>query len=100
MLCEIISHLHIYKTHMSPALNKSLALWHFEHGDAIDKCGGIIFDLYMGLGGSLSILWFMQPMLSWYNLWCLVHTSSHTHLSCSDYIPTHYSIITLGCTIS
>ena len=54
MLCELISYLNIYKTHMSPALNESSAVRHFEHSDVIKICGRIIFDFYMGLPNMLS----------------------------------------------
>ena len=54
MLRELISYLHIYETHMSPALNESLAVWRFEHGDVIKICGRIIFKFYMGLSHMLS----------------------------------------------
>ena len=49
MLREIINHLHIYETHMSSALNESLAVWRFKHGNVIKTHGRIIFDFYMGL---------------------------------------------------
>ena len=34
---------------MSPALNRSSAIWRFEGSDAIKICDGITFDFYMGL---------------------------------------------------
>ena len=34
---------------MSPAPNGSLAVQHFEHGNAIEIHGGIIFDFYTGV---------------------------------------------------
>ena len=34
---------------MSPALNESSAIWHFEGNDAIEICNGITLDFYMGL---------------------------------------------------
>ena len=34
---------------MSPALNRSSAIWRFEYSNAIKICSGIIFDFYMGL---------------------------------------------------
>ena len=34
---------------MSPALNRSSAIWHLKHSDAIKIRDGIIFDFYMGL---------------------------------------------------
>ena len=34
---------------MSPALNRSSALWHFEGNDAIKIHDGITLDFYMGL---------------------------------------------------
>ena len=40
---------------MSPALNRSSVIWHFEHGDAIKICNGII-DFYMGLPHIIIIL--------------------------------------------
>ena len=54
MLCELTSYLHIYETHMSPALNESSAVWRFEHGDVIKICSRIIFKFYMGLSRMLS----------------------------------------------
>ena len=54
MLRELISYLHIYETHMSPALNESAAVWRFEHGDVIKICGKIIFKFYMRLSHMLS----------------------------------------------
>ena len=34
---------------MSPALNRSSAIWHFEGSDAIEICDGITFNFYTGL---------------------------------------------------
>ena len=34
---------------MSPALNRSSAIWHLKHSDAIKIRDGIIFDFYTGL---------------------------------------------------
>ena len=34
---------------MSPALNGSSVIRHFEHSDVIEMCDGITFDFYMGL---------------------------------------------------
>ena len=34
---------------MSPTLNRSSAIWLFEHSDAIEIRDGINFDFYMGL---------------------------------------------------
>ena len=34
---------------MSPTLNESSAIRHFEHSDAIEIRNGIIFDFYTGL---------------------------------------------------
>ena len=34
---------------MSPALNGSSVIRHFEHSDAIEMHDGIIFDFYTGL---------------------------------------------------
>ena len=37
-----------YKTHVSPALNRSSATWRFEGSDAIEIRDRITFDFYMG----------------------------------------------------
>ena len=34
---------------MTPALNRSSALQHFEHGNGVEICNGIMFDFYPGL---------------------------------------------------
>ena len=45
---------------MSPALNRSSAIWRFEGSDAIEICGGIIFDFYTGLPHMSNIHVFMK----------------------------------------
>ena len=44
-----IRHSCIYEAHMSPALNRSSAIWCFERSNAIEIHDGITFDFYMGL---------------------------------------------------
>ena len=39
----------MYAEHMNPTLNKSSALQHFEHGNAIENHKRIMFAFYMGL---------------------------------------------------
>ena len=40
---------HIYTAHLSPALNESSDIRHFERSDTIEIRNGIIFDFYTGL---------------------------------------------------
>ena len=49
VLCRLVSYSCIYKACMSPAINKSSAIRHFKHSDAIKIHDGIIFYSYMGL---------------------------------------------------
>ena len=83
MLCELISYLHIYKTHMSLTLNESSAVWRFEHIDAIKICGGIIFLLRMAwVQGYLAEFNTHQTTLTCNLLDILsVHTSMHCWIS-------------------
>ena len=41
--------IYMYKARMSPTLNGSSMIRHFEHSDAIEIHDGIIFDFYPGL---------------------------------------------------
>ena len=36
--------MHLRCVHMSPALNRSFALRHFERDNAVELCNGIMFD--------------------------------------------------------
>ena len=59
---------------MSPTLNGSSAIWHFEGSDTIEICNGITFDFYTGL--------------------------PHIHITCrwkSQIILLHTSIMVLCC---
>ena len=47
--CRLIRHSCIYEVHMSPALNRSSAIWRFERSNVIEIHGGITFDFYTGL---------------------------------------------------
>ena len=49
VFCRFIRHSCIYEAHMSPALNRSSAIWRFEHSNAIEIHDGITFDFYTGL---------------------------------------------------
>ena len=40
---------HTYTVHMSPTLNGSSALKHYECGNVIEIRNGIMFDFYLGL---------------------------------------------------
>ena len=40
---------YMYEARMSPALNGSSAVRHFEGNDAIEICDGMTFDFYTGL---------------------------------------------------
>ena len=46
--CRCMNILWIYKVRMSPALNRSSVIWHFEGSDAIEIHDGITFDFYTG----------------------------------------------------
>jgi len=48
---------------MSPALNISLALQHFEHSNAVKLCNGIMFDFYLRL--SYIQLKLQNPVAMW-----------------------------------
>ena len=39
----------IFSACMSPSLNGSCALQHFEHGNMVELCNRIMFDFYPGL---------------------------------------------------
>ena len=49
--------------HMSPALNGSTALQHFERGNAVKIRNGIMFDFYPGLPHILYILYTCMVIL-------------------------------------
>ena len=49
MLHRLTKYSCIYKACMSPTLNGSSMIRHFEHSDAIEIHDGIIFDFYPGL---------------------------------------------------
>ena len=60
--CFVDAQISIKYIRMSPALNESSVIRHFECGDAIEIHGSIIFDFYTGLSdmyfvesGTLSI---------------------------------------------
>ena len=46
---KLINTGHVYTAHMSPALNGSSVLQHFERSNAIEIRNGIMFDFYPGL---------------------------------------------------
>ena len=46
---KLINTYHVYTVHMSPALNRSSALEHFERSNAIKIHNGIMFDFYLEL---------------------------------------------------
>ena len=46
---KLINTGYVYTAHMSPALNGSSALQHFERSNAIEIRNGIMFDFYPGL---------------------------------------------------
>ena len=46
---ELIHAMYIFAAIMSPALNGYLALQHFEHGNVVELCNGILFDFYTSL---------------------------------------------------
>ena len=48
-LGKLINTCHVYTASMSPALNRSSALQHFERSNAIEIRNGIMFDFYPGL---------------------------------------------------
>ena len=48
-LGKLMNTYHVHTALMSPALNGSSALEHFEHGNAIEIRNGIMFDFYPGL---------------------------------------------------
>ena len=48
-LGKLINTCHIYTVRMSPALNRSSALWRFERSNAIEICNEIMFSFYPGL---------------------------------------------------
>ena len=49
MMCSCIDNSCIYTARLSPALNGSSEIWHFECSNAIEIRGGIMFDFYTGL---------------------------------------------------
>ena len=55
----------IYEACMSPALNRSLAMRHFKHSNAIEIRDGITFDFYTGLPHIIDIM----PQRSQLNRW-------------------------------
>ena len=46
---RFITHSCIYEVHMSPTLNRSSAIWHFERSNAIEIHDRITFDFHTGL---------------------------------------------------
>ena len=65
---------------MSPALNESSALQHFECGNAVKIRNGIMFDSYLGLPHVTYTNNRNRSFDSWY--WIVTyfsHTSVHTH---------------------
>ena len=48
-LHRLVSYSCIYEARMSPALNGSSVIWHFERSDAIEIRKVIIFNFYTGL---------------------------------------------------
>ena len=46
---KVINTCHVYTVRMSPALNGSSTLEHFEHSNVSEIRNGIMFDFYPGL---------------------------------------------------
>ena len=49
MLGKLMNTYHIYTACVSPALNGSSVLEHFERSNAIKICNGIMFDFYLAV---------------------------------------------------
>ena len=49
VLCKLMNTWHIYTVHMNPTPNSRYTLQHFECGNAMEICNGIMFDFHLGL---------------------------------------------------
>ena len=66
LLCKLMNTWHIYTVHTSTH-NKSSALQHFEHSNAIKIHNGIMFDFYPGLPHV--ILMVVETRRQWLSQW-------------------------------
>ena len=77
-LCKLINAYHVYTVRMSLTPNGSSALQHFEHGNVIKICNGILFNFY--------------PVLPHTCIWSPDAMKFHREYTCICYVLTNMMI--------